>query len=127
MKLGVLGADVTGTIVSTGAGSAGGNTTYGLDVNGNTLSCPPGYPYDPTTKDCIGTNPADVAAQEAQALMDACTSGGGTWNLGTNSCVMPGGGSVAIPIQTSLIAGVPNAALFVAGGLLLFALMVGKR
>ena len=126
MRLGALSADVTGTIVSTGAGSASGNVTYGIDVNGNTLSCPPGYPYDPTIKDCIGVNPADVAAQEAQALMDACTSGGGTWNLGSNSCVMPGGGSAPVIVQSSLIPGVPNAALFVAGGLILFA-MLGKR
>jgi len=127
MRLGALSADVTGTIVSNGAGGAGGVTTYGLDVNGNTLSCPPGYPYDPSIQDCIGTNLADVAAQEAQALMDACTSGGGSWNLGSNSCVMPGGGTVPVIVQSSLIAGVPNAALYVAGGLLLFALVAGKK
>lgn len=126
MRMGVLAADITGTVVSAGAGTASPNTTYGLDVNGNTLACPPGYPYDPGTKDCIGNNPADVAALEAQALMDACTSGGGTWNLGTNSCVTPGGPAQVI-VPSSLIAGIPNAALYIAGGLLLFALMAGKK
>ncbi len=121
----MLGADVTGTIVSSGAGTAGAVTTYGLDVNGNSLSCPPGYPYDPTIQDCIGTNPADVAAQEAQALMDACTSGGGSWNLGTNSCVMPGGGVAPVIVSTSMIPGVPNSVLYIAGGLLLFAMVAG--
>ena len=127
MRLGVLsevGADIVGTI-SGGTGSGGGNVTYGLDVNGNTLACPAGYPYDPTTKDCIGANPADVTAQQLQADMDACTSGGGTWNLSTNACVSP----APPPGQTppSLIAGIPNAALYVAGGLLLFALVAGKK
>lgn len=130
MRMGVLSAaDITGTISSVGAGTAQPVTTYGPNVAGDTLSCPPGYPYDPGIKDCLGYagSPADVAAQEAQALIDACASGGGSWNLGTNSCVMPGGGSVPVIVPSSLIPGIPNAALYIAGGVVLFALFAGKR
>jgi len=134
MRLGVLAADgtvdITGTITGGGGGTGSGITTYGLDVNGNTLACPPGYPYDPGVMDCIGNNPADTAALEAQAQMDACTSGGGSWNLGTNSCV-PGPSGILTPgpspAPSQLIAGIPNMALYIAGGVVLFALLKGRR
>lgn len=131
MRLGVLAADstlmVTGPLPPTqdpnivpGQSMSGGYTS-GPSSSGDTLMCPPGYPYDYVIHDCHGYagSPADVAAQTQQAGYDACASGGGTWDPTLSRCVMPGSGQ--------WITGIPNGALYVAGAILALTLFMGKR
>lgn len=121
--------DITGTITSGGQGSAPPTVTYGIDVNGNTISCPPGYPYDPGTKDCLGYagSPTDLARIQLQADIDACTSGGGNWLSG--ECVMPvsPAPTPAPPVAGQLIQGVSNTVLYAGAGLLLVLALIGGR
>lgn len=149
MRIGVLGAsvsqggtiggatvgtqappDITGTIVS-GDGNTGivpgtqlpGGFTTGPSVTGDTLMCPPGFPYDYTIHDCsnYAGSPADRAALELQASIDVCLSGGGTWNGA--QCVSP-----QVPVQnTQLITGIDNRVLYAAGALLLLMTFMGGR
>lgn len=143
MRIGVLSAtvqpplnapDITGTIVGGGQGSAPPTTTYGLDVNGNTLICPPGYPYDPGTQDCLGYvgSPGDTARTILQADIDACISAGGTWVNG--QCVIPSTSPstpalspAPAPVSTQLISGINNGVLYAAGALLLLMTFMGAR
>lgn len=99
-------------------------TTYGVDTAGDTLVCPPGFPYDSTLKDCKGYtgSPVDVAAMALQASMDVCTSGGGTWDQINNVCV-----PAQAPASTQLITGIDNTVLYAAGGLLLLMIFMGGR
>ena len=143
MRIGVLGTVTQPTVyvntdpivynpaLNTAVGNAGllpsnipNAVTYGIDVNGNTLVCPVGYPFDSTLKDCRGYagSPVDLAQQALQGQMDGCTSGGGTWDTVNNVCVP------VATVATSLISGVPNSALYIAGAaLLLFAFMGGHK
>jgi len=147
MRIGVLGTsvssggtiggatvgtpDITGVIIGGGGGqgSAPATTTYGLTPSGDTIACPPGYPYDPATQDCLGYigSPGDVARTILQSDIDACTSGGGTWVDG--QCIIPVSVPVPTPVPSNqLITGINNNVLYAAAGLLLvMALMGGKR
>jgi len=133
MRLGVLAADSTIVIqgplppvqdpsldVIPGTEQSGGYTS-GPSTSGDTLMCPPGFPYDYTIHDChnYAGSAQDVLAQQRQASYDVCASGGGTWSEALNRCVMPG--------TPSLISGIPNSALMIAGGILLVALIAGRR
>ena len=140
MRIGVLSAtnpsgDITGVIVSGGAGSAPPTTTYGLTPTGDTIACPPGYPYDPGIQDCLGYigSPGDTARTILQADIDACISASGTWANG--QCVIPSTSPVApvaptpapAPASTQLITGINNGVLYAAGALLLLMTLMGGR
>src|SRR5882724_8815913 len=131
MRMGVV--DVNGTItlqgplpptqdpsveIVPGTEQSGGYTS-GPSISGDTLMCPPGFPYDYSIHDCHGYagSAQDVASQNQQASFDVCGSSGGTWNEVLNRCVMP---------STGLVSGIPNSALMIAGGILLLALIAGK-
>ena len=96
-------------------------TTYGVNAAGDSVICPPGYPFDETIKDCKGYvgSPADVAASQLQASIDICQSGGGTWDMGNGVCV-----PVPVIDATQLIPGVPNWALYTVGGFLGYMLLM---
>lgn len=117
--------DITGTIVSSPPIYNNG-ATYGTNNAGDTIYCPPGFPYDATIKDCrnYAGSPADVAAQGLQAQMDACSSGGGTWDPVNGLCVFP---TANPPTSTQLIAGIDNRVLYGAAGLLLLLAFMGGR
>jgi len=116
--------DITGTITTGGAGSAPPRMTSGPSATGDTIVCPPGYPYDPAIQDCLGYvgSPADVARQILQADIDACVSGGGTWIDG--QCIAQ---VSQIPGTKQLIAGIDNTVLYAAGGILLLMILMGAR
>lgn len=132
MKLGVLSLgdapDMVLTIQGGGDPSVeivpgeqmSGGYTSGPSTSGDTLMCPPGFPYDYSIHDCHGYagSAQDVASQNQQASFDVCGSGGGMWSEALNRCVMP---------STGLVSGIPNSALMIAGGILLVALIAGKR
>lgn len=119
--------DITGTIVSSPPIYNNG-ASYGLNNAGDTIYCPPGFPYDATIKDCRGYagSPVDVAAQGLQAQIDACSSGGGTWDSVNGVCVFPVN-TPPVPVPTQLIAGIDNKVLYGAAGLLLFLSFMGGR
>lgn len=136
MRLGVLAEDGSApdavvTVVSSGEGTSvipgtqmAEGYTSGPSVTGDTLVCPPGYPYDYGIHDCSGYagSPADTTTQQLQADIDACQSGGWVWDEALRRCIYP--------TQTTagqLISGIPNSALLIAGGVLLFALIAGKK
>ncbi len=102
-----------------GENASGGYTT-GPSQTGDTLMCPPGFPYDYVIHDCHGYagSAQDVTSQQRQADYDVCGSGGGVWDETLNRCVMP---------SSSLISGIPNSALVIAGGILLVTLIAGRR
>lgn len=134
MRIGVLGSyQQVPTQAQTDAMvpiTSPGGITYGLDKMGNTLICPAGYPYDALIKDCRGYagSVPDVAAQTLQADIDACLSGGGTWNEVYARCIPAAG---AAPVETgSMIPGVPDIAIYALAGVLgfmLFTSMMGGR
>jgi len=92
-----------------------------VNAAGDSVICPPGYPFDETIKDCKGYvgSPADVAASQLQASIDICQSGGGTWDMGNGVCV-----PVPVIDATQLIPGVPNWALYTVGGFLGYMLLM---
>lgn len=112
--------DPTVEMIVPGTEVSGGYTT-GPSTSGDTLMCPPGFPYDYSIHDCHGYagSAQDVASQNQQASFDVCGSNGGVWSEALNRCVMPGAGQ--------LISGIPNSALAIAGGILVLAMVMGKR
>lgn len=143
MRIGVLGVAVssggtiggatappiTGTIVSSDNNSGiipgtqlSNGYTSGPSVTGDTLVCPPGYPYDYTIHDCSGYagSPADKAALELQASIDVCISGGGMWDGA--KCVSPVNAHA-----NQLISGIDNTVLYATGGILLLMIFMGAR
>lgn len=140
MRIGVLSAttpDITGTIVSGGNQDTGiipgtqlsGGATSGPTVSGDTLVCPPGYPYDYNIHDCskYSGSPVDTAQLTLQASIDVCTSGGGTWDSVNNVCVPSTPAASQAPAANQLISGIDNTVLYAAGGLLLLMIFMGAR
>lgn len=96
-----------------------GGYTSGPSPDGDTLMCPPGFPYDYSIHDCHGYSgsPGDVQEMTLQAAMDVCTSGGRQWIDGR--CATPAGANQLIP-------GVPNVATYAVIGLLAFVALKPK-
>lgn len=129
--IGRVGVDETITIIGGGDGSGGndivpgtpqsGGYTSGPAANGDTLMCPPGFPYDYGIHDCSGYagSPGDVAELTLQAAMDVCTSGGRQWDMANNRCMNPVADGQIIP-------GIPNLAVYFVGGLLLLTALKKK-
>lgn len=134
MRIGVV--DITGTINGSGPFVGGiipgvqlaNGKTSGPSVTGDTIICPVGHPYDYNIHDCSGYfgSDVDIATMALQAAMDACTSGGNTWDQTVNQCVSP-----TQTIPGTLIPGVPDWAVYAVGGLLgfvaLMSVMKGGR
>ena len=105
------GAGINPALVKPGTSNS---ATYGIDSAGDTLYCPPGFPYDAGIKDCKGYSgsPVNVTTEQLQAAIDACASGGGVWNTDYLRCINSN------PQSDTIIPGVPDWALYAVGGVL---------
>lgn len=117
----IIGGDGGDGSIIPGTSQSGGYTS-GPSVTGDTLMCPPAHPYDYTIHDCSGWegSPEQGQVLTLQAAMDVCTSGGRTWDQLNNRCVVP-------TASNQLIPGVPNIAVYLVGGLLVFTALKGRR
>lgn len=135
MRLGVLsetgrvGMEGIGVSVSDG-GTIGGATT-GSGPSGvlTTNPCPTGYQLDPTGQVCIPLGSDWVGTVQSTGTLPCLPPGTmGPPAQGQEYCVTPASGSDGTTTPTSsLIAGIPNTALYVAGGILAAMLFLGKR